>query len=180
VATATGESATRKESESVNARQLEQCTTIRTELEGFSRMTPALAHERTQDPRELARWRDSALSILNRADALVDVLRGELKGDPEAVRQADLLLRFDRAKVKAGVRAILDIVLARAERETRILIDESLSEAAAHCRIALTNVERFDTLRAAAESAGGPFPGVKCKLSPELRKALTILAQGRL
>jgi hypothetical protein len=121
------------------------------------------------------RWRDAATTILNHWDVLVD----SLQGDPEADKWR-AYLDFDRKQVTAGVRAVLEIVLAKAERETRIVIEKSLSEAATFSRIVLEQSQRLENLRAAAESAGGPFPGVKIKLSPEVKKALTILTQGRL
>lgn len=158
----------------MNARQLQECSTLKTELEGWSRMTPRLASERSQDPRELERSSNSALTILSRLDALLE----ELGDDSEATRWREHL-RFDREQVKQGVRSILEIVLAKAERDTRIVMEKSLSEAATFSRIVLEQSQRFDSLRAAAESAGGPFPGVKIKLSPEVRKALSILARDR-
>lgn len=159
----------------MNSRQIEQCNNIRPELEGYVRMTPRLAHERTQDPRELVQWTQSALTIFERWDALVESLRD----DSEATRWLDYL-RFDRAKIKAGVRAILDIVLAKAERDTRFAIEKALSEAATFSRMVIDNAQRMEHLRAAAEKAAGPFPGHTIKLSPEVRKALTTVAQGRL
>jgi hypothetical protein len=112
---------------------------------------------------------------MSRSDALVE----SLQGDPEAAKWLELL-RFDRAQVGEGVRAILEIVLAKAERDTRFAIEKALSEAATFSRIVLEQSQRLENLRAAAESAGGPLPGVKIKLSPEVKKALTILTQGRL
>lgn len=163
-------SATGEESESVNARQLQECSTLQIELEGWCRMTPRLAYERTQDPRELDRWRNSALTILSRWDALVESLRD----DPEATRWLDYL-RFDRAKIKAGVRAILEIVLAKAAGETRTAIEKALSEAATFSRMVIDHAQRMEYLRSAAEKAAGPFPGHTTKLSPEVRKAVESL-----
>lgn len=154
----------------MNARQLEQCTTIRTELDGLSRMTPRLAYERTQDPRQLEAWSNSALTTLSRWDAVVE----SLQDDPEATRWLDYL-RFDRAKIKAGVRAILEIVLAKAASDTRTAIEKALAEAATFSRMVIDHVQRMEHLRAAAEKAAGPFPGVKIKLSPEVRKAVESL-----
>lgn len=154
----------------MNARQLEQCTAMKVELEGFSRMTPRLAHERTQDPREAARWSQSALSILSRSDALVESLRD----DPEATRWLELL-RFDRKQVKEGVRAVLEIVLTKTVGETRTAIEAALSEAATFSRMVIDNAQRMENLRAAAEKAAGPFPGHTIKLSPEVRKAVECL-----
>lgn len=160
----------------MTARQLTQCTTIRTELDGFSRMTPKLAYERLhQDPREFESWSHSALTILSRWDAVVE----SLQDDPEATLWRDFL-RFVRAQVKAGIHAILEIVLAKAERETQSAIEKALSEAETFSRMVIDHAQRLEHLRAAAEKAAGPFPGVMIKLSPEVRKALTIVAQGRL
>lgn len=154
----------------MNARQLEQCTAMKVELEGYVRMTPRLAHERTQDPRESARWSQSALTVMTRWDALVESLRD----DPEATRWLELL-RFDQKQVKKGVRAVLEIVLAKAERETRTAIEAALSEAATFARMVIDNAQRMENLRADAEKAAGPFPGHTIKLSPEVRKAVECL-----
>lgn len=158
----------------MNARQLEHCTAIKTELESYLRMTPRLAYERTQDPRELDRWRNSALTILTRWDAVVE----SLQGDPEATRWLEYL-RFDRKQVKEGIRAVLEIVLAKAASETRTAIEKALAEAATFAHMALEHVQRMEQLRATAEKAAGPFPGHKIELIPEVRKALTILVRDR-